>query len=163
MVPTDQTPDTTPTSFARPADLRRRPPCFEATGHRRPIILATRPAEGGESQRAHPQSRFAVASREGHSLTGVTSTSGGPVVREGGRAKDVISPCPVRPARPLACERRAPKRAYLSGPEAVVDLLPPSLALSLAHPLTRDPWLDFAGQRHPPSIRHLLVVFARFD
>lgn len=29
---------------------------------------------------------------------------------EKGVEKDVISPCPVRPARPLACERREPKR-----------------------------------------------------
>lgn len=87
MVPTDQTPDTT-NKLSLTCGPATPPTLFRGNGHRRPIILATRPAEGGESERAHPQSRFAVASREGHSLiTGVTSTSGGPVVREGGREK----------------------------------------------------------------------------
>jgi len=72
-----QTPDTN--KLLSTCHLRRRPPCFEATGHHGPIILATQLAEGGESD-STLESRFAVASREGHSLP--ESSASVPVVQD---------------------------------------------------------------------------------
>lgn len=110
MVPTDQTPDTTnklsltcgpatpPTLFRGngppPTNHSRNSAC---RGWRKRESTPPEPVRRRQPGGSQPHHRS-------HQHQWRSSCS-----RRGSR-KDVISPCPVRPARPLACERREPKR-----------------------------------------------------
>lgn len=160
MVPRRQTP---PTSFARPATCdaahlvsRRRATAdqsFSQLGL--PRVAKARehtPRAGSPS----PAGRV-TASPES------PASSGGPVVREGGRERrDLALSSPS-----TGWLVKDGNQKGLSGPESVVDLLLPSSPRSLAHPLTGDPWLDFAGQKassiHPPPARRFRKIRLSFS